>query len=178
MTDAADRHGGTLDRFLGSEAVAVFGVPRAHEDDALRGALAAVELREALAPEGDAVRVGLATGEVLALTADTPVIGDVVAVAAALRDGAPPGGILAAEATHSLVRDAVACIARHADAAALEALVPLVSHSDWSVRAEAIQALAERGVTRAVPPILRRLETEQDEFVRDAILRALKRLEG
>jgi hypothetical protein len=33
-------------------------------------------------------------------------------------------------------------------------------------------------VVRAVPPILRRLETEQDEFVRDVILRALKRLEG
>jgi HEAT repeat protein len=33
-------------------------------------------------------------------------------------------------------------------------------------------------VVGAVPPILRRLETEQDEFVRDAILRALKRLEG
>jgi HEAT repeat protein len=46
------------------------------------------------------------------------------------------------------------------------------------VRAEAIQSLAERGMARAVPPILRRLETEQDEFVRDAILRALRRLEG
>ena len=33
-------------------------------------------------------------------------------------------------------------------------------------------------VAGAVPPILRRLETEQDEFVRDVILRALKRLEG
>ena len=33
-------------------------------------------------------------------------------------------------------------------------------------------------MARAVPAILRRLETEQDDFVRDAILRALKRLEG
>jgi HEAT repeat protein len=56
--------------------------------------------------------------------------------------------------------------------------VPLVSHPDWSVRAEAIQVLGDRGVVRAVPPILRRLETEQDEFVRDVILRVLKRLEG
>jgi len=77
-----------------------------------------------------------------------------------------------------LVKEAVACLSRHGETAALEALVPMVSHGDWSVRAEAIQALAERGVQRAVPPILRRLETEQDEFVRDAILRALKRLEG
>jgi DNA-binding SARP family transcriptional activator len=107
VSDAADRHGGVLDRFLGSEALAVFGIPRAHEDDALRAARAAVELREALASQGDVVHVGLATGEVLASTADTTVVGDVVSIAAALRDAAPRGGILVAEATHSLVRDAV-----------------------------------------------------------------------
>jgi HEAT repeat protein len=54
----------------------------------------------------------------------------------------------------------------------------VVSHPEWSVRAEAIQVLAERGVVRAVPVILRRLETEQDEFVRDAMLRALEKLEA
>ena len=77
-----------------------------------------------------------------------------------------------------LVREAVTCIGRHGTAEELDMLVPLVSHTDWSVRAEAIQALADRGMARAVPPILRRLETEQDDFVRDAILRALKKLEG
>jgi len=77
-----------------------------------------------------------------------------------------------------LVKEAVICINRHGEVADLEPVVPLVSHPDWSVRAEAIQALADRGVVRAVPPILRRLETEPDEFVRDVILRALKRLEG
>jgi HEAT repeat protein len=77
-----------------------------------------------------------------------------------------------------LVREAVTCIGRHGKVEELDTLVPLVSHADWSVRAEAIQTLADRGVARAVPPILRRLETEQDEFVRDVILRALKRLEG
>jgi len=53
-----------------------------------------------------------------------------------------------------------------------------VGHPDWSVRAEVIGALAERAVVASVPAILRRLETEQDDFVRDAILRALRRLEG
>ncbi len=101
------RYGGTLDRFLGSEAVAVFGVPAVHEDDALRAARAAVELREALTGEGEAVRIGLATGEALVAEGDAPVVGDVVAVAAALRDAAAPGGILAAEATLALIRDAV-----------------------------------------------------------------------
>jgi HEAT repeat protein len=46
------------------------------------------------------------------------------------------------------------------------------------VRAEVISTLAERGVASAVPAILRRLESEQDEFVREASLRALARLEG
>jgi HEAT repeat protein len=77
-----------------------------------------------------------------------------------------------------LVQAAVACVGAHGDAPSVEALLPLVMHPDWAVRAEAIQTLAERRVAKAVPPILRRLEVEQDQFVRDAILRALKRLEG
>jgi HEAT repeat protein len=77
-----------------------------------------------------------------------------------------------------LTQEAVRCIGETGDAEAVEALLPLVSHREWTVRAEAIQVLADRGVSKAVPPILRRLETEQDDFVRDAILRALDRLEG
>ena len=107
VREAVTRHGGTLDRFLGAEAVAVFGFPSAHEDDALRAARAAAELREALKVEGDAVRVGLATGEALTGSLDSPVIGDVVVVAGSLRDAAARDGILAAESTYSLIRDAV-----------------------------------------------------------------------
>ena len=77
-----------------------------------------------------------------------------------------------------LVMEAVACLGAHGDDEALESLFPLIAHRDWSVRAEAIQALADRCVTPAVPHVLRRLETEQDEFVRDVILRALERLES
>ena len=77
-----------------------------------------------------------------------------------------------------LVQAAVACLGAHAERPALEELVPLVAHPHWTVRAEVIGVLAERLVVQAVPAILRRLETEQDDFVRDAILRALRRLEG
>jgi HEAT repeat protein len=77
-----------------------------------------------------------------------------------------------------LVKEAVACLAAHGDADDLASLVPLLGHADWSVRAGVIAALAERRTVRAVPAILRRLETEQDEFVRAEILRALERLEG
>jgi HEAT repeat protein len=77
-----------------------------------------------------------------------------------------------------LVRAAASCIGLHGERGALEDLVPLVSHPDWSVRAEVIGVLAERAFVASVPAILRRLETEQDDFVRDVILRALRRLEG
>ena len=54
----------------------------------------------------------------------------------------------------------------------------MTAHPDWSVRAEAIEVLSERGVARALPAIHHRLDLEQDEFVRTVILRALERLEG
>jgi HEAT repeat protein len=76
-----------------------------------------------------------------------------------------------------LVRAAASCIGMHGERSALEDLVPLVGHPDWAVRAEVIGALSERAVVASVPAILRRLETEQDDFVRDTILRALRRLE-
>jgi HEAT repeat protein len=96
------------------------------------------------------------------------------------------GGAEAAEAAArvlrrpepELVQSAVRCVGAHGDVEALGQLLALVAHPGWMVRAEAIQTLAERRFVRAVPPILRRLETEQDGFVRDVILRALKRLEA
>lgn len=77
-----------------------------------------------------------------------------------------------------VVLEATRCLAAHATPDRLGVVIRLVSHPDWSVRAEAIRTLANRGVARAVPAILRRLEAEQDEFVRGEMLRALKRLEG
>jgi len=77
-----------------------------------------------------------------------------------------------------LVRAAIRCIGLHADSDGLEPLHALIGHPDWSVRAEAIQTLADRRSIRAVPAILRRLDLEQDDFVRETTLSALKRLEG
>jgi HEAT repeat protein len=76
-----------------------------------------------------------------------------------------------------LVRAAVACLGRVAEARDLEGLASLIAHPSWAVRAECIRVLAERGIARAVPALLRRLEAERDEFVREALLRALERLE-
>jgi HEAT repeat protein len=77
-----------------------------------------------------------------------------------------------------IVREAVRCVGLHADTAGVEALVALVSHPDWTVRAEAIQTLSDRSLVAGIPAILRRLDTEQDDFVRGVTLRALKHLES
>jgi HEAT repeat protein len=77
-----------------------------------------------------------------------------------------------------VVREAIRCVGLHAEGSDLDALLPLVSHSDWSVRAEAIQAIADRNLVRGIPAILRRLDMEQDDFVRGITLRALRKLES
>ena len=76
-----------------------------------------------------------------------------------------------------VVQSAVRCICGSGREDDLGALIPLLSHPHWAVRAAAIDSLAERRVRSAVPAALRRLELEQDEFVRDTLLRALGRLE-
>ena len=76
-----------------------------------------------------------------------------------------------------LVLSAVACVGRHAETLALTELLPLLSHEHWAVRAEAVDVMSERRFRAAVPAILRRLESETDEFVRTAIFNALDTLE-
>jgi HEAT repeat protein len=77
-----------------------------------------------------------------------------------------------------VVREAIRCLGAHGAQDRLEAVIPLCAHPDWSVRAEAIQVLGEQRVSRAVPAILRRLDLEQDPFVRTVTLSTLQRLEG
>jgi class 3 adenylate cyclase len=65
MSAIVERHGGTVEKFIGDAVMAVFGVPVAHEDDALRALRAAAEMRAAL-PELDVqARIGVNTGEVV-----------------------------------------------------------------------------------------------------------------
>jgi class 3 adenylate cyclase/tetratricopeptide (TPR) repeat protein len=120
MKTVLERHGGSVEKFIGDAVMAVFGIPSVHEDDALRAVRAAAEMRDALEALNKelerergvtiASRIGVNTGEVVAgdLTAGQALVtGDAVNVAARLEQAAAPGEILIGEATLRLVADAV-----------------------------------------------------------------------
>ncbi|HUG48632.1 MAG TPA: adenylate/guanylate cyclase domain-containing protein, partial [Candidatus Limnocylindria bacterium] len=119
---AIERHGGRLEKFIGDAAMAVFGVPRARDDDAeraVRSGLALVHAVGDLAGRidlGDAaleLRVGINTGEVAYAQADSGpagewrVSGDPVNVAARLQTAAEPGTVLLGEVTALAVADSI-----------------------------------------------------------------------
>ncbi len=120
MRAVIERHGGTVEKYIGDAVMAVFGVPVVHEEDALRAVRAAVEMREALERLNPGLRrergvtlearTGINTGSVVVGTGgpgEAIVVGDVVNVAARLQTAAAPGEIVIGKATHDLVRDAV-----------------------------------------------------------------------
>jgi class 3 adenylate cyclase/tetratricopeptide (TPR) repeat protein len=120
MRAVIERHGGTVEKFIGDAVMAVFGIPQVHEDDALRAVRAAAEMLDRLAElnvgfeaEGGVrirTRTGMYTGEVMAgdsTSAEGFVVGDTVNVAARLEQAAQPGEILLGNTTAALVRDAV-----------------------------------------------------------------------
>ena len=102
-----ERHGGTVEKFVGDAVMAVFGIPVATENDALRAVRSAVELREVVHRLGLEARIGVNTGAVVAGEGDTLVTGDAVNVAARLEQAAGAGEVLLGETTVRLVRDAV-----------------------------------------------------------------------
>ncbi|MCA1683324.1 MAG: AAA family ATPase, partial [Actinobacteria bacterium] len=157
MRSAIERHGGTVEKFIGDAVVAVFGVPLAHEDDALRAVRAAAEMQELLAALNEeleqrfgtriSLRIGLDTGEVVAGDAssrETFVTGDTVNVAARLEQAAKPGDVLLGEQTYRLVRDAVE----------VDPLEPL----ELKGKAERVPAYRLVSVIRGAPPLAPRLE--------------------
>ncbi len=107
MKGIVESHGGSVEKFIGDAVMAVFGVPAAHEDDALRACRAAIEMRDALPELGVSGRIGVDTGEVVTGTEERLATGDAVNVAARLEQAAPPGEVLIGEETLRLVRGAV-----------------------------------------------------------------------
>ena len=106
MKAIVERHGGTVEKFIGDAVMAVFGVPVVHEDDALRAVRSAVEMRDTLPELGLQGRIGVMTGEVVTGTEERLATGDAVNVAARLEQAAQPGEVLIGQPTLALVRDA------------------------------------------------------------------------
>ncbi|HEX2025060.1 MAG TPA: adenylate/guanylate cyclase domain-containing protein [Actinomycetota bacterium] len=120
MRSVLERHGGTVEKYIGDAVMAVFGVPRLREDDALRAVSAAEDMHAALGRLNDEIearwglrlriRIGVNTGEVVvgdAEAGEALVVGDSVNVAARLEQAALPDGTLIGADTYALVRDHV-----------------------------------------------------------------------
>ncbi|MFL5779127.1 MAG: AAA family ATPase [Chloroflexota bacterium] len=117
MAAEIERHGGRVEKYVGDAIMAVFGLLRAREDDALRAVQAAVGMQARLAglnaelERGYGVvltnRTGVNTGEIVANTdpnaTQNLATGDAVNVAARLEQNAPADGILIGETTYALV---------------------------------------------------------------------------
>ena len=117
MRVAVERHGGIVEKFVGDAVMAVFGLPQAHEDDALRAVRAALDMQGAVGRLNGSlagrdvpslrIRIGINTGEVV--TGDgvaTLATGDAVNTAKRLEEAAGGGDILIGTLTERLVRHA------------------------------------------------------------------------
>ncbi len=120
VSSAVESHGGIVEKFIGDAVMAVFGIPRLHEDDALRACRAAEEIRAGLARLNAEleqtvgvtirVRIGVNTGNVVVgdpRRGQAFVTGEAVNVAARLETAAQPGDVLIGESTFTLVRHVV-----------------------------------------------------------------------
>jgi class 3 adenylate cyclase/tetratricopeptide (TPR) repeat protein len=170
-----ERHGGTVEKFIGDAVMAVFGVPTVHEDDPLRAATAAIVLRDAIASLNEeltrnygtrlALRIGVNTGEVVTGSDERLVTGDAVNLAARLEQAAAPDEILLGEETHAFVRRVVVA----------EPLAPLpvkgkqAPVSAWRLLAVHGGSMRERRAD--VPMVGRQRELEQ---LLDAFAQALR----
>jgi DNA-binding SARP family transcriptional activator len=110
-----ERHGGTVEKFIGDTTIAVFGAPAAHEDDPERAVRAALAIREWVTEEGGDVQVRMAVNTGVALVSldsrpsegEPIAAGDVVNSAQHMQAAAPLNGILVGEQTHRATRDAI-----------------------------------------------------------------------
>jgi predicted ATPase/class 3 adenylate cyclase len=157
MKAVLERHGGTVEKFIGDAIMAVFGLPKLHEDDALRAVRAAHEMKITLEKVNERLeagwgvrlenRTGVNTGEVVAgdVTAGQRLVtGDAVNTAARLEQNAPACEVLIGEPTFRLVKDAVE----------VETVEPL----ELKGKAERVPAYLLRGVKEADEGIARRLD--------------------
>jgi class 3 adenylate cyclase/tetratricopeptide (TPR) repeat protein len=114
LRELLERHGGTVEKFIGDAVMAIFGAPVAHEDDPERAVRAALAIRDGLVEEGRLqVRIGVTTGEALVALGARPeagegmAAGDVVNTAARLQSAAPVDGVIVDEMTFRATERAI-----------------------------------------------------------------------
>ncbi len=164
---------GEAEKFIGDAVMAVFGLPQAHEDDALRAVRAGLGIRararrlgESLGLGGSAleVRIGIEAGDVAAGVATSRqllVTGPAVNAAARLQAAAEPGEILVGSVTRSLTGDSV-LFGEVREVAAKGFVEPLQAYP--------VQGLTTRSVRRTIPLIGRQTELT---LMRDSLDRAI-----
>ena len=116
VSAAIMRHGGSVEKYAGDAVMAAFGIPVSHEDDALRAARAALDIRAAIGALNDQlahqqgvrleIRIGIETGEVVATPTDVRqrlVTGEAVGIAAKLEQAAGTGEIVVGELAGRLI---------------------------------------------------------------------------
>jgi class 3 adenylate cyclase/tetratricopeptide (TPR) repeat protein len=123
LSQEIERYGGHLEKFMGDAVLAVFGIPRAHEDDPERAVRAALEmlavlseLNRGFATEGKPtleMRIGVEAGEVLVDlerttgARDRMLTGDAVNTAARLQTAAEPGHVVVGPSVYASVKDVI-----------------------------------------------------------------------
>ena len=113
LKEELERYGGTVEKFIGDAVMALFGAPKAHENDPERAVRAALAICDFAEQGGIELRIGITTGEAL-IDADarpeageTMATGDVVNTAARLQAAAPVNGVLVSEKTYVGTTDAI-----------------------------------------------------------------------
>ncbi|MGH2931828.1 MAG: AAA family ATPase [Gaiellaceae bacterium] len=110
-----ERHGGTVEKFIGDAVMALFGAPVAHEDDPERAVRAALTIRDWVRDQGGTLhlRIAVGTGEALVTLDARPnegegmASGDVINTAARLQSAAPIDGVLVDETTYRATSQAI-----------------------------------------------------------------------
>src|SRR5262245_51755495 len=137
VRDELERHGGTVEKFIGDAVMALFGAPTAHEDDPERAVRAALAIRDFAVEEGLELRVGITTGEALVRLDARPdagegmASGDVVNTAARLQSAAPVNGVIVDETTHRATRTSI----EYGEAEPVDAKGKAASIAVWEARA-------------------------------------------